>query len=1471
MPETAKNITRFRKNLKQFISLKEAGKLNGQAAPIEEKLKGTAQMVGLDFEAEMEEISAKNQNTRKNPIKHSSPDNISDLVRKSLSDKDYKSFFEFGEITSKNAEQVKREIGIEVEGYKHVLESDSIRHIIKQHGDKESEMKRGQIVVTEKDFTNLPQVFNNPDKIIKGDTTKRGLKTIIYEKEIEGRLFCVEEVRTGRKKLAVKTIYKHRITGPRANSKERVAHTPKTSRNHGETKNTKSGEQRENPVEVPFTITLNEINKLHSIRSIKKLNSYVGHKHPCYIAKHSGEKPNSHISFKYDPDYRNKKYTLDLLLDGKLEFTACAEGSDKNFTSAWKQVLAEYGDLTVEIRSQDHAKKVLGATEYRKKEKEQKNEAPETEKADNRYKNFQIGSKVKTVGLPEKVDGKSNPLVGAQGIVKHSQKNDVVVDIEGYGETGFLPKNLEIIESKEEANVEIYKPTFSQLATYLAFIRMKQYDYEERFTNRIEDYQKQIYLNSDKAILIFQSWHNREYDEDHTRWHSISRGGKYDTLYSSDHPEVEDLKPITVQDKISDKKKSESPAYNINQDPRDGKRVKINRSVLLREIILGKLEAARYKGFNGMTDSTDYVKKADIEWFNPAEDGFFWSRNFREFQASSYDYPSHYGPNEITLGDYKYRYKEYVQEPDSKTPEKPNAESSKKELTVAEKEALNVLPFYQREAVQSNSLKAQKESLKNFSKQYQEVPDLYTQDGKGNKAKVYIHIFNGGSDWYITELDKETMEGFGYAILNGDTQMAEMGYINLNELFSGTEFKPGKSPEVDLFWNYQTIEEAIKTKTPESKESAANMVLGKETNIDFKADGSVSEKGRFALVESSDVVASHNKDCSVNSEHEISKAQPRNRAMEALCAQPKFIAKNLNPTSITVGNLAFNGTPVLTSSLQAIQGNGRSISMKIVYDELPKKAMEYRSYLNKNASDWGFTKQQVGTFSKPVLVRILDVSEKRAIELGNIVDTSQAKLNKVDAAKAYVRNLPEGKRKIIGDIINDSNGETLGEIIDDKGLKIFDQFKDLDRSDLVESNKLTSEGKDFLRSVFAGLVFDSEDRKEALQAFLNLPHNIKAGLERSYGHMIPFVGSKADITPETRGAVIILDALKKRPEMETIDELFSSVDAFEGSFADKFTDNEKALAEFLNNTSTQKEIRDAFRMYQYFITGKEDLFNPIEKTTPQAAFIFAFVEKHRLNPMKNWTPEKAQTIAELDKNFYEILSEKGIKAESKEAADLWTSAGFKKRFKEINKSDRAHKLKVRIQRLQSLGDDNSKEIAQLNELIGKDNWEWNEEQTQIEIQQVRDNPQTAKFIFLGVLDKLFIDQGKKSHVELQGPHSMLTNKSKNKIFIVPFSLIRSFDGAINDKKAEEVFEEWNNYEADQKDMTVTWPDDEKALPVGTAKSIFYISDKVIRDSDKKGKINIYHHDFDEGKRPAVKKGNILIVSNLEINERGILN
>ena len=64
------------------------------------------------------------------------------------------------------------------------------------------------------------------------------------------------------------------------------------------------------------------------------------------------------------------------------------------------------------------------------------------------------------------------------------------------------------------------------------------------------------------------------------------------------------------------------------------------------------------------------------------------------------------------------------------------------------------------------------------------MPKTYEQDGLGLQAIVHLHYFLGGSDWYITEKDIEggVSQAYGYAVLNGDEECAEVGYISIEEI-----------------------------------------------------------------------------------------------------------------------------------------------------------------------------------------------------------------------------------------------------------------------------------------------------------------------------------------------------------------------------------------------------------------------------------------------------------------------------------------------------------------------------------------------------------------------------------------------------------------------------------------------------------------------------------------------------------------
>ncbi len=65
-----------------------------------------------------------------------------------------------------------------------------------------------------------------------------------------------------------------------------------------------------------------------------------------------------------------------------------------------------------------------------------------------------------------------------------------------------------------------------------------------------------------------------------------------------------------------------------------------------------------------------------------------------------------------------------------------------------------------------------------------QIPRLYETEHIPVEDKlIYLHFFIGGCDWYITEYDGDDLF-FGFAILNGDYEMAEWGYISFAELKS---------------------------------------------------------------------------------------------------------------------------------------------------------------------------------------------------------------------------------------------------------------------------------------------------------------------------------------------------------------------------------------------------------------------------------------------------------------------------------------------------------------------------------------------------------------------------------------------------------------------------------------------------------------------------------------------------------------
>ena len=69
------------------------------------------------------------------------------------------------------------------------------------------------------------------------------------------------------------------------------------------------------------------------------------------------------------------------------------------------------------------------------------------------------------------------------------------------------------------------------------------------------------------------------------------------------------------------------------------------------------------------------------------------------------------------------------------------------------------------------------------AKQLSKISELYsTEKIPLRDKKIYLHFFLRDCDWYIAEFDEENGLFWGYAILNGDLQNSEWGYISYQEL-----------------------------------------------------------------------------------------------------------------------------------------------------------------------------------------------------------------------------------------------------------------------------------------------------------------------------------------------------------------------------------------------------------------------------------------------------------------------------------------------------------------------------------------------------------------------------------------------------------------------------------------------------------------------------------------------------------------
>jgi len=117
-------------------------------------------------------------------------------------------YFGYGRVSDKEAQRIKTDVGLDVNGASRFINEQYIRHAMAEHGEH-GEYRNGQLPITKKDIENIPEYVRTADTISLEGKTIQGMNVIRYQKRVNGYVVVLEECRKRNKVLDFKTMWKY--------------------------------------------------------------------------------------------------------------------------------------------------------------------------------------------------------------------------------------------------------------------------------------------------------------------------------------------------------------------------------------------------------------------------------------------------------------------------------------------------------------------------------------------------------------------------------------------------------------------------------------------------------------------------------------------------------------------------------------------------------------------------------------------------------------------------------------------------------------------------------------------------------------------------------------------------------------------------------------------------------------------------------------------------------------------------------------------------------------------------------------------------------------------------------------------------------------------------------------------------------------------------------------------------------------
>lgn len=282
----------------------------------------------------------------------------------------------------------------------------------------------------------------------------------------------------------------------------------------------------------------------------------------------------------------------------------------------------------------------------------------------------------------------------------------------------------------------------------------------------------------------------------------------------------------------------------------------------------------------------------------------------------------------------------------------------------------------------------------------------------------------------------------------------------------------------------------------------SDALIGKESDVKFATND--TQQARYAIIEAESLQPSHIRGYQ-NQLHFIPEAQPKDRSDVVSEQAAVRIAANINPEEITTSATAYTGAPTINARGEVIQGNSRADALRAVWESFrDTSGAKYKQYLIENAEALGIDPEAIKGMKSPVLVHLADVSDERAIELGQYrqADIESGGVERINPQTLYAK-IGEKRDTFIRFLLGTSDDDlSLAESItrnaaetlswlNRQGFISDTQF----RSAFGAKGEITAEAKEDLRNALYRSFF--EGAHNSLEAeFYNLPKRTQQALLR---------------------------------------------------------------------------------------------------------------------------------------------------------------------------------------------------------------------------------------------------------------------------------------------------------------------------------------------------------------------------------------